>query len=112
MACCKAGQRAGEPGLRINAVQLGGFDERGDHRPVLATFVRAGEERVLAAQRERTDRSFDRVSVELDPAVIEEAGQPLPAGERIADRLGKDAFAARLDKDSFRSARAVPEEQG
>ena len=33
LVICDAAQRVGEPGLRIDAVQLGGFDQRiGDNR--------------------------------------------------------------------------------
>ena len=56
---------------------------------MLAAAVGAGEERILAVERDRTDRAFDDVGVDLDAAVVEEAGQAVPARERIADRLGE-----------------------
>ena len=56
---------------------------------MLAAAVGAGEERVLAVQGDRADRSFDDVAVDLDAAIVEEAGQPFPARQGVADRLGE-----------------------
>ena len=56
---------------------------------MFAAAVGAGEEGVLAIQRNRPDRPFDDVGVDLNAAVIEETGQPFPARQRIADRLGE-----------------------
>lgn len=55
---------------------------------MLAAAVRSGEERVLAIERDRADRTLDDVGADLDAAVGEEAGQTLPARERIADGFG------------------------
>ncbi len=43
-------QSVGEPGVRIDAVELRGLDQRGDGCPVGAALVAAGEQRVLAVQ--------------------------------------------------------------
>lgn len=40
MACNDAGDDVSEVSVRVDAVELGGFYERGDGRPVLATTVR------------------------------------------------------------------------
>ena len=45
------------------------------------------EQRIFAIEGDRADCSFDRVGADLDAAVVEEAGQTLPARERVADRL-------------------------
>ena len=37
------GQQVGQVGFRIDAVQLAGLDQRGQHRPVFRPFVAAGE---------------------------------------------------------------------
>ena len=63
----------------VHGVQLAGLDERGDDRPVGAAFVAAGEERILAIERDGPDRSFDRVAIDFDVAVVEEAAEALPA---------------------------------
>src|SRR5882672_10889044 len=93
MACDDLGEYVAQIGLRIDAVHLAGFDERGNDRPVLATAVGAGEEVVLAAERDRTDRTLDDIGIDLDAAVIEEAGKALPARERVADRRGDGRLA-------------------
>src|SRR6266704_5794078 len=93
MACDDLGEHVAQIGLRIDAVYLAGFDERGDDRPVLATAVGAGEEVVLAAERDRTNRTLDNVGVDLDAPVVEEAGKAVPARERVADGCGDGRLA-------------------
>jgi hypothetical protein len=39
--------------VRIHAVQLAGFDQRGDDGPVLGTGIVTGKERVLPVERNR-----------------------------------------------------------
>jgi hypothetical protein len=53
MAVDDPGDDVGEVGLRIDATELAGLDQRGDDRPVLATAVGAGEECILPVQRNR-----------------------------------------------------------
>jgi len=74
MAVDDAGYHVGEVGVRVDAVQLAGLDERGDDGPVLAPAVGAGEERILSGEGEWPDRTLDDVGIELDAPVIEEAG--------------------------------------
>ena len=45
------GENVSEVGLRIDAVQFAGLDERSKASPVLRTHIVAGEERVLAIER-------------------------------------------------------------
>jgi hypothetical protein len=47
-------------------------------------------------ERKQTDGTLDGVAGELDSAIVEEAGEPLPARERIPDRRGERALAAEL----------------
>src|SRR4051812_48403643 len=89
MAGNDAGDDVREVGLRLDADQLAGLDEGGKDGPVLGAAVGTGEEGVLAGERERADRTLDDVGVDLDPAVVKEAAQPCPAGERVADRVGE-----------------------
>jgi hypothetical protein len=56
---------------------------------VLGAAVRAGEERVLAGQRQRPDGALDHVIIDLDASVVEEAGDARPARERVSDCLGQ-----------------------
>src|SRR5262249_43614846 len=64
-------------------------DERGDHRPMLGPGVGAGEQRMLAAERQGTDGPLDDVAVDLDASVVEEQAQALPAGQSVSDRLSE-----------------------
>src|SRR5678815_4024555 len=89
MAVDDPGDDVGEVGLRIDGVEFAGFDQRGDDRPVLATAVGAGEERILTIEGDGADGAFDDVGVDLDAAMVEESGEPFPSRERVADRLGE-----------------------
>jgi len=55
MAADDLGDDVGKVGVRLDAVELCGFDERGDGDPMICTTVGAGEERVLSGQDERPD---------------------------------------------------------
>lgn len=55
MAVGERGEGLGQPFVGIDAAQLAVFDERGDDRPVVAAFVRAGEKRVLSVQSQGAD---------------------------------------------------------
>jgi hypothetical protein len=51
---------------------------------------------VLGAELDRPDRAFDGVRVDFDAAIVEEATEPLPVAQCVADRLGK----RRLGRDA------------
>ena len=74
-----AGEHVGEPGLRIDVVELGGLDQRVDRRGALAAAIGAGEQPVLAAQGDAAQRALGGVVGQADAAVIEEAGEGGPA---------------------------------
>ena len=86
-------EHVGEVSVGFDAVEFAGFDQRTDDRPTLTTSVTACKQVVLAAERHRADRALDRVRVEFDAPIMQEARQALPARERIADRFGKRAAA-------------------
>ena len=48
MAAYDPGHDVGETGVRLDAVELRGFDERGDDGPMLHAAIATSEERVLA----------------------------------------------------------------
>lgn len=98
----KAGERPGQPCVRVEGVELAVLDERGDHGPVVAALVGAGEQGVLAIEGEGPNRPFDGVVVEVDAAIVEEPGEAIPAGERIADRLAELALGADLAVTGFK----------
>jgi hypothetical protein len=48
-------QHVGQVTERLDIVQLAGFDQRSDDGPVLGATVGAGEEGILAIERDRAD---------------------------------------------------------
>lgn len=82
------GEDIGEVSERV--VEFANLDHRRDDCPVFGSAIGTGEERIFSAiERNRTDQAFDRVTVDLDAAVVKEAGEALPAREGVADRLGE-----------------------
>ena len=86
------GECVGEIGVRVDAVQLAGFDQRGDDGPIFRAAIRAREEGVFAREGERPDRSLDCIGVDLDPPVVEETDETVPVRQCVADRLGELAL--------------------
>jgi len=69
------GQKITEPGFRIDAVELGGLDQRIDGGGALTALVRACKGPVAAAQRNAAQAVLGAVVVRLEAAVVAEAGQ-------------------------------------
>ncbi len=80
-----------QPGPRFDVIEFRGGDQGGDCRPSVGATVGAGEEVVLATERDRTDGAFNGVGIEVNPTILEEPAERQPSGERIADRLGETA---------------------
>lgn len=72
MTVGQLGQCIGQPSMRVDVGEFAVFNERGNHRPVVATFVGPCEKRVLAIEGQRSDASFDGVAVEINTTVIKE----------------------------------------
>src|SRR5215475_12922915 len=83
------GERVGHPRQRIDTIQLTGLDQRRRNCPVFGTEIVPGEEGVFPGQYERTDRTLDRIGIELDATIIKEADEPIPMVEAITDDIGK-----------------------
>src|SRR5262249_28272252 len=77
----------GEPGLRIDVVELCGRDERVDSSRPPTTFVRAGEGPVPAPDRDGALLALGGIVGNAYAAVIEEAGERTPAFETVVDGL-------------------------
>jgi hypothetical protein len=73
----------------LDVVELGGLNQRRHDSPTARSAIPSGEERVPSGQYQGPDLPLDGVCVELDAAVVEETGQALPAGERVAHGFGK-----------------------
>src|SRR5882757_4872668 len=92
----QARQQVGEPGLRIDVVELGGLDQRVDGRGATAAGVRAGEGPVVAADSDAAQRALGGVVGQAQAAVVEEADETVPAVEAVGDRLGELTVAREL----------------
>jgi hypothetical protein len=81
-----------QPGFGIDLVELGGLDEAVDGGGAVAALIGAGEQPVLAADGDAAQRALGGVVVDLEPPVVDVAGERRPARERIAiassDRRG------------------------
>jgi hypothetical protein len=84
-------QDVSEPGEGLDVVELRGGDEGADGCPSDAATVRAREQMVFAPERDGPDGTLDRIVVEFDAAITEEAGEGGPARERITNGLGEGA---------------------
>ena len=90
-----------EPCVGLDAVQLGGLDERRDARPCGSAFIMPGEQRVFAIQGNGPGEILRGIAVHLDAPVGEEELEAVPVagdiGELLAEPgLGRDAGALLL----------------
>ncbi len=92
-------QHVGEPGTWIDAVQLGGHDQRVDCRCPLTTAIRSREEPCLPAQGYATQRSLGGVVRQTDSSVIKEPTERGPAFQHVVDRLRHLHMARHLAAD-------------
>ena len=92
MSVGHAFQHVLEAGERLDVVEFGGGKKGSDYRPAGCPAIVAGEEVVLATERDGPNGAFDSVVIELDAAVIEEPAESLPADQRISDRIGQSPF--------------------
>ena len=67
-------------------MQLAGFDQRGEHRPIFRSFVAAGKQSIFSVQSNRPHAALDGVGVDLSAAVVEEARQPKAISDGLGDR--------------------------
>jgi len=86
---CDAGEDIGEPCLRVDIVELGGLDQRVDDGGALTATIRAAEQPSLAAEWDAAKGALGGVVAEADPAVVEEAGERVPALEHVEAGLGQ-----------------------
>src|SRR5690606_24723167 len=73
--------------VRIYVVEPAGADQTVEPRSGLAAGVGAGEQVVATAEHERADRTFRRIIVDLDGAVLDVSRQRTPSSQRVLDGL-------------------------
>ena len=74
-----AGEGVGEPGVGIDGVELGRFDQGVGDGGRLAACFGSDEEVVLPPQGDSTHAAFGRVVIQLKNAVVEVWAQPAAA---------------------------------
>jgi hypothetical protein len=63
----------------FDVVELAGLDQRSDDGPMLGSAIGTCEQCIFAIEGDRPDGALNDVGVDLDPAVIDEAGEAFPA---------------------------------
>jgi hypothetical protein len=79
--------------MRIDVVEFGGREQRGDRRPGPATSIGSGEERVLARDSLRADRALHGVVIDINTTIVKEAFERGAPPHSIADRFGQFGLA-------------------
>src|SRR5262249_32889417 len=90
----EADENIGKIGLGLDVVQFAGLYQRRDDGPIFSTIIVTGEESILARQSLWAHRTLDDVGVELDAAIVEEAGEAVPVPEAVADDPGCTRYRA------------------
>ncbi len=75
--------------MRVDGIEFAGFDQAGQHRPVLRSGIVACEEGVLSVQRDGADGAFDGVAVDLDAAIFEEPAEAVPVFGDVFESLAE-----------------------
>src|SRR4029077_8842584 len=78
-----AGEDIGQPGLRIDVVELGGHDQAVQEGGALTASVGAGEQPSLPSESQAAQRPLGGIIGQADAAVLEEAGEGSPALEVV-----------------------------
>ena len=81
------GQHVGEPGLRIDVVELGGCDQRIDGRRPSAAFVGASKGPILSPHGDGAQLALRGVIRHAEAPVVEEARERTPSLEAVVDGL-------------------------
>ena len=72
MTVGKLAERSRQPFLLIYGIELAALEKGGNHRPLVATLVRAGEQGILAIDGKGPDAALDWIAVEVDASIIDE----------------------------------------
>ena len=96
MPACDGLERGLEIGEWFDAVDLGGFDQRGDAAPGFSSLVMTRKQGVFSVQCDWADHVLDAVGVDFDAAIGQESFQPFP----VAVDIGKFFSEAGLGRDA------------
>ncbi len=84
-----AGENIAQPSLRIDTIELGGFDQRVGNGSRFSAPVRAHEQVVFAPDRYAAHAAFGGVVVDAETAISEIRPQPFETRQAIADCTGQ-----------------------
>ena len=79
----------GEVGNGIDVVEPAGGHDGREQRPIFGSDFMASKQSIFSGQAYWPDGVFDRVGVEFEPPVVEEAGEPFPMSKTITDVFGQ-----------------------
>ena len=88
-----AGKDVSEPGLRIDVVELRGADQRIHDGSALPAAIGTAEQPRFTAKSHTAQSLLGGIVRNADPAVVEEAGERIPAPEHVVDRLSEVVVA-------------------
>gem|GEM_PF-6037225 len=72
MAVGEPDEEIAQVGTGFDAARLAGADQTGEARPIAATLIMTGEERVATMNCRAADGVLDQVGVDVDAAILEE----------------------------------------
>ena len=79
-----ARQHVGQPGLRVDVVELGRLNQRQDDGGTFAAAIRSREQPRLSSECDASQRAFSGVVAEADASIVQEASEHVDALERVA----------------------------
>src|SRR6266540_4458110 len=74
-------------GVGLDVIHFGGFNQRTQRRPPRSTTIRFSEQMIFTTQCNGANRALNRIGVELNTTIVQEPREPMPARQRIADRI-------------------------
>ena len=93
MATRQAIEHAGEIGLGVETVELCSLDERVEDCRAVTAAVGTEEQKVLARDSDAAQQSLGQIVVDAEPAVVDIAGQGIPAAQPILQCLAQRRLA-------------------
>ena len=104
------GQHQAEIEFRVEAVELGGTEQRVDRGSSLAAGVGAAEKVILPSKRNGAQRAFSRRIVDLQEAIVDIARKRAPAREGVADGARSFALGGQGAEHLFQPASEIVEQ--
>jgi hypothetical protein len=104
------GKYISQPGLRINAVELGCLDQRVGNGSRSAAAVRAHKKVILPPESYASHAAHCGVVVDTQTAIVEIRVQPLEASQAITNGTGQSRLARDLRELGLQPRLSTPEQ--